>query len=155
MITSASFLDTLQATADGTARAENAFRREIEERTKALQRERAFAFRRLNLMRAIAEAVATAEDSKLAVACGSAVLRTKLGWTSDSEARDAVLSRFAPVAEAVFDTLAPPPPPDEEAPKADVIQSLAEFERWYAQTHSSPFWALFDQYVTETPVVDF
>ena len=155
MIASASFLDTLQVAANGAAQAENAFRREIAERTKALERERAFAFRRLNLMRAIAEAIATAEDSKLAVACSLGVLRTKLGWTSDSEARDAVLSHFAPVAEAVFATLAPPHPPDQEAPKADVIQSLAEFERWYAEDHTTSFWALFDQYVMETPVVDF
>ena len=152
MIPPASFLETLKTAADGAAASENAFRREIAERTKTLERERAFAFRRLNLMRSIAEAVATAEDSKLAIACSLAVLRTKLGWASDSEARDAVLSRFAPVAEAVFATLAPP---DEGAPKLDVMQSLAEFERWYAESHTTPFWALFDQYVMETPVVDF
>ena len=152
MIPSASFLDTLKAAADNAARAEDTFRREIEERTKALGRERAFAFRRLNLLRSIAEAIATAEDSKLAVACSLGVLRTKLGWTSDSEARSAVLSRFAPVAEAVFATLAPP---DEETPKTDVIQSLAEFEHWYGENHATSFWALFDEYVTETPVVDF
>ena len=60
MIPPASFLDTLKAAADNAAQAEDTFRREIEERTKALGRERAFAFRRLNLLRSIAEAVATA-----------------------------------------------------------------------------------------------
>jgi hypothetical protein len=152
MMLPASFLDTLKAAADGAAAAENAFRRDAAERIKTLERERVFAFRRLNLMCSIAERVRVAEDSELAVASSVAMLRARLGWAGDSEAHSAVLSRFAPVAEAVFARLASP---DEEAPNADVIKSLAEFERWYAESHATSFWVLFDQYVTETPVVDF
>jgi hypothetical protein len=148
----ASFLDTLKAATDGAAATENAFRREAAERIKTLERERVFAFRRFNLMCSIVERVTAAEDSKLAVAGSVAMLRAKLGWAGDSEAHSAVLSRFALVAEAVFATLAPP---DEEAPKVDVIKSLAEFEGWYAESHATSFWVLFDHYVTETPVVDF
>jgi hypothetical protein len=37
----------------------------------------------------------------------------------------------------------------------DIGDALARFEAWYAATHSGPFWALFEHYVTETPVVDF
>ena len=88
----ASFLDALKSAADAAAAAENAFRREVAERSKTLGRERAFAFRRLNLMRSLAEAVAHAEDPEVAVANGLAMLRAKLGWSSDSEARSLLYS---------------------------------------------------------------
>jgi|SRR5579862_7695068 len=148
-----SFLDVLNKATERTNLAEEAFRREIAERLKALERERAFAFRRLNLMRAIADVVVSAESEEIAVAGATAVLRAKLGWSSDSEARDAVLSRFAPVAQAVFASLAPPQ--SEEGAPADVIATLGEFERWYADSHPNWFWILFETYMPETPVVDF
>ena len=152
MTPAASFLDTLKAAADGAATAETEFRRQAADRTKTLERERAFAFRRLNLMRAVAEAVAAAESEEIAVAGSLALLRSRLGWSSDSDARSEVLSRFSPVAGAVFACLAPP---DEETPAPDVTGVLGEFEAWYAATRATPFWALFEQYVSETPVVDF
>jgi hypothetical protein len=148
-----SLLDALKLAADRATAAESAFRREIAERTKALESERAFAFRRLNLMRAIADVIAGSESEEVAVAGAAAVLRAKLGWSSDSEARMAVVSRFAPVAQVMFASLAPPD--DEDAPEPDAIKALAEFETWYAQTHPGPFWILFDNYMPETPVVDF
>jgi hypothetical protein len=37
----------------------------------------------------------------------------------------------------------------------DVGKTLAEFESWYAQSHPTPFWVLFEQHVAEFPVVDF
>jgi hypothetical protein len=148
-----SFLDSLERAADRATAAESDFRRGIAERIKALESERAFAFRRLNLMRAIAEVVAGAESEEVAVAGAGAVLRTKLGWSSESEARTAVVSRFAPVAQVMFASLAPSD--DEDAPRPDVIKALAEFETWYAETHPGPFWSLFENYMPETPVVDF
>ena len=161
MLPGPSFLDDLKHATERTAAAENDFRREIAQRIKALENERAFAFRRFNLMRAIADVVAGAESEEIAVAGATALLRAKLGWSSDSEARAAVLSRFAPVAQAMFASLAPsddedaPPPDDADAPPPDVIATLAEFERWYGETHPSPFWILFENYMPETPVVDF
>lgn len=148
-----SFLDALTLAAERATAAESDFRREIAERAKALENERAFAFRRLNLIRAIAEVVAGAESEEIAVAGATAVLRVKVGWTNDSEARDAVVSRFAPVAQSMFASLAPAN--DEDAPEPDVIGALAEFEHWYAETHPNPFWILFENYMPETPVVDF
>jgi hypothetical protein len=148
-----SFLDDLKRATERAAAAENDFRREIAQRIKAIESERAFAFRRFNLMRAIADVVASAESEEIAVAGSTALLRTKLGWSSDSEARAAVLTRFAPVAQAMFASLAPSD--DEDAPPPDVIGTLAEFERWYGETHPNPFWILFENYIPETPVVDF
>lgn len=152
MIASSSYLDHLKQAADGAADAENEFRRSIVERTKALEQERSFAFRRLNLMRTVADVVAGAESEEIAVASAVAVLREKLGWSSDSDARSEVLSRFAPVAQEMFTVLSPP---EGEEEKPDVLGTLAAFEDWYAQTHPVPFFALFDHYIPETPRVDF
>lgn len=151
MTPASSFLDALKLAADDAARAEDDFRREIAERTKALERERAYAFRRLNFMRAIAEAVADAEDEAIAVAGANAVMQTKLGWASDSEARTEVLDRFVPVSRAVFACL----DPEETAPPSDVVAALRDFEAWYSGARGSPFWLLFENYMPETPRVDF
>ena len=158
MMPTPSFLDALKAAADKSATAEDEFRREVAERTKALANERAFAFRRLNLMRPIAEVVATAESEEIAVAAATAVLRARLGWSDDSEARDEVVSRFAPVAVAMFTSLSPndgDATANEDAAEPNVIDALADFERWYTETHSGAFWVLFENYMPETPVVDF
>lgn len=147
-----SFLDSLKIATDVAAKAEDEFRRSVATRIKALETERAFAFRRLNLMRAIAEAIAAAESEEAAVSGASAALRSRLGWSSDSDARDEVLSRFAAIAKAMFAQLA-----SEEAEQepADTAKALAEFEAWYAATHTAPFWVLFENVMPETPVVDF
>jgi hypothetical protein len=148
-----SFLDDLKRATERATAAENDFRREIAQRIKALEAERAFSFRRYNLMRAVADGVASAESEEIAVAGATAMLRAKLGWSSDSEARAAVVSRFAPVAQVMFASLAPSE--DERVPAPGVIAALAEFERWYGETHPNPFWILFENYMPETPVVDF
>jgi hypothetical protein len=148
-----SYLDALKLAADQSSVAENEFRSQIAARVKELEKQRAFAFRRLNLMKEVSGVIASAESEEIAVAVATAVLRAKLGWASDSEARMEVVSNFAPVAQAMFASLAPVESEDEEKP--DVIGKLAEFEAWYAETHPNPFWVLFENYMPETPVVDF
>jgi hypothetical protein len=150
-MTAVSFLEDLQAAARDAEAAEVAFRREVATRIAELEQQRAFAFRRLNLMTAIAEAVGPAEDEPAAVAYALAALRARLGWESDSEARAAVLARFAPVAQTVFASLMP----DNENSITDVPAALTQFETWYSQTHTTPFWTLFEHYIPETPRVDF
>jgi hypothetical protein len=152
-------LDALKAVADRAAMAETAFRRETAQRIKTLEQERAFAFRKLNLMRAVAAAVTGPEKDDDAVAAGAAALKDELGWVGTSEARAAVLDRFAEVARAVRAAIVPPDPdagpgPGPEAPP-DPLGALEAFEAWYADTHTGPFWALFEQYVRENPLVDF
>lgn len=149
----ASYLDALKLAADESAVAESEFRSQIAARIKELEKQRAFAFRRLNLMKEVSGVIAGAESEEIAVAVATAVLRAKLGWADDSEARMAVVSSFAPVAQAMFASLAPTESEDEEKP--DVIGALKEFEAWYAETHPKPFWVLFENYMPETPVVDF
>ena len=120
----AAFLDVLQRAASNAASAETAYRREAAERIEQLERERSFAFRRVNLMKPIADAAARAESEELAVASSQAILRAKLGWSGDTEARSAVLTEFAKVAQALFGTFHPV----EDQSPADVLALLSEFE---------------------------
>jgi hypothetical protein len=150
-MTLTSFLEDLQAAARDAEAAEAAFRREMAARIAVLEQRRAFAFRRLNLMKPVAEAMGPAEDEPTAIAYALAAVRARLGWESDSEARAAVLARFAPVAQAVFASLMP----DEEKSETDVPAALTQFETWYSQTHTTAFWSLFEHYIPETPRVDF
>ena len=153
-MTAISFLDALERAAKQAAQAENDFRRESVAQVKVLERERAFAHRRLNFMRSVTEAVAAAESEEIAVAAATAIMRAKLGWSSDSDARTEVFLRFVPVAQQAFASLAPPAD-DDEALLPDAIGALTAFETWYRETHSNPFWTLFEHYMPETPVVDF
>ena len=105
-------------------------------------------------MRAITDAVATVESEEIAVAAATAVMRAKLGWSSDSDARTDVLSHFVPVAQRIFASLAPALK-DDDAPLPDVLDALAEFETWYRETHPHPFWMLFENQMPDTPLVDF
>ena len=116
MTAPAGFLAALELAAKHSAQAEDEFRRDWAERLKALERERAFAHRRLNFMRQ-------------------------------------VLSRFVPVAQQMFASLAPII--EEKAPPPDVLAALAQFETWYRETHPHPFWMLFENEMPQTPLVDF
>jgi len=44
---------------------------------------------------------------------------------------------------------------DEDAPEPNVLDALGKFESWYEATHTGSFWILFENYMPETPVVDF
>ena len=153
MTAPAGFLAALELAAKHSAQAEDEFRRDWAERLKALERERAFAHRRFNFMRAIAEAVATAESEEIAVAAATAAMLAKLGWWDESDARTEVLSRFVPVAQQVFAGFAPVV--QEEAPPPDILGALTAFEMWYRETHPHPFWVLFENQMPDTPLTDF
>ena len=67
MMPGPSFLDDLEHATERATQAENHFRRDVARQIKALENERAFSFRRYNLMRAVADAVASAESEEIAV----------------------------------------------------------------------------------------
>jgi hypothetical protein len=143
-------LQALAVAADGADRAERQYRQETAQHIAALEQERAFAYRRLGLMRELADAIASADAEESALSIAAATLRGKLGWSSESEARSEVLERFAPVAQALFRSLT-----SEDEPVPSAQEALADFERWYADSRRTPFWVLFDHYVQQTPLVDF
>lgn len=147
----AEYLTCLQRDAQAADAAESAFRQDAADRIAALDLARATAFRRVNFVRSVADAAEGAESEEIAVAIAQAQLRIRLGWTTESEARDEVLSHFAPVAQALFQAAQDP----QDEPPADPGRALAAFEAWYAATRNSPFWGLFECYIPETPRVDF
>jgi hypothetical protein len=147
------FLSTLEAAARAADSEETAFRREAAARIEGLERARTFAFRRLNVLRAMAEAARRAPDADASVAAQLGLIRDRLGWEhAEAETPRAVLERLSALAaciaaEARVDTAAPT--------SGDPCAELARFEGCYAERFGSPFWALFDRYSPETPVVDF
>lgn len=139
------FLVRLDAEKHAADVAETAFRREAALRTQALATARAYAWRRADLMASLLALVEGADDAEMAAAAGQALLRARLGWSDDSEARLEVLTRFAPVAVALF----------EADGGGDPGAALAAFEAWYQETRQSAFWYLFEHYLPDTPLVDF
>jgi hypothetical protein len=146
-----SFIDNLRNDAEAAAAAEAQFRRESALHLAALESKRAFAFRRLNLMRAVAAAVERSEEEAAAVASGLDAMRAKLDWPNESEAQSTVLSHFAPVVQALFAARNSAEGPVE--PTAG--EALTAFESWYVTTYATAFWEVFDQPMAETPRVDF
>ncbi|TAK50168.1 MAG: hypothetical protein EPO23_02855 [Xanthobacteraceae bacterium] len=152
------FLDRLRDQAREAETAETAFRRDFAGRLAALETGRAVAYRRMNLVQAIADGLASAADEAGAVAAAAAIMRARLGWSDESEARAAVMAAFAPVARAMFQAVAEQNEDEDEnegAAPRDPAQALAEFESWYAANHPTSFWVLFENPLPETPVVDF
>lgn len=147
-----SFLAALQSAAQKADRAEDELQREIVERRKAIEQARKFAYRRYNFMRTVAGAVASAQNRDEAVEAALTSLRSSLGWSGDSEARQETATDFVPVAEAVFASISPE---TTEPPEADVLGALRQFETGYLEKRGTPFWSLFENYIPETPVVDF
>jgi hypothetical protein len=152
MSTTTSFLDDLAEAAEKAAVAEKKFRREAGEAIKLLECERAFAFRRLNFVRAVASGIKGSENVELAIAGAVSILQSQLGWPDGhTDAQSMICNRFTPVAETIFASMQP----SEQPCKDEVTAALAAFESWYSSTHSTPFWVLFEHPMTETPRVDF
>lgn len=145
------FLADLKAAAIAANEAEGALRKRMAEEVGRLERERAFAYRRLNVMSEVASAVASAENEEAAVASGTAVLRVELGWETDSDVRSETLARFATVVRALFEGL---DVPEQESTTCDSVEALRAFEAWYESSYGRPFWALFDQEIAELPLVE-
>jgi hypothetical protein len=140
-----SYLDRLTATATAASAAEQEHAKHAAARAAELRTERAFAWRRLNLMRGVAAAVRDVEEAE-AAAAGRAALLAAVGWTGLSERERAVADRFGSVVAAVRAATR-----DEPADPAD---ALADFEAWYAAERGAPFLALMEREVVELPLVE-
>ena len=105
--TFATWLDTLTAGARAASIAEQEHQKEAARRAAELRVERAFAWRRLNLVRAVAAAVRGAEDAETAAAAGRAAMLREVGWNGATQAQRDVAERFAPVVLAVWGATRP------------------------------------------------
>jgi hypothetical protein len=78
-------------------------------------------------------------------------LREEFGWPAGSEAHKAILEEMKRLAVAIWQCVC-----ETETGAVEAVGvELANFEAWFEATRGSPFYALFDQYVPETPLVDF
>jgi hypothetical protein len=145
-------LAAFEAAAAAAGKAETAVRKCAEAEIAAAERERAFAYRRLNLLRTLVRAMGTAESEEAAVDRGLAAVRAELGWETDSDTRTETLSGLAPVIRTAFANLKPAD--DAEAPGGEVAETLADFETWYERAYGRSFWALFEQEIAEMPLVE-
>jgi hypothetical protein len=151
-----------ETAAKATRAAEEELRKRLTEQIASIERQRAFAFRRTRLVRSLASAV-QAEPAKLDAEGDAAeaeakvwsaqrrAVRDELGWTGESKAYDAILDQLQPVGRAVWQCSCSA----EAGSGAVVLDELEKFETWFEAAHGKSFYALFDQYVPEVPVVDF
>jgi hypothetical protein len=148
--TSQPYLIRLEALASAAGVRELEFRTSVAAETARLERERQFAYRRLDLLRTLAGAAASAATPEQARSHALAALQRELGWNTETEARKMVLAAIAPVLEAMRRE---GEPGGEAGPSVEEV--MAEFEAWYAASFGSPFLAHFDVELPELPVVEF
>lgn len=150
-------LEELGRVAREKAVAEESFRKEIARRTQELKTERVFAYRRLNLLKAVAAELSSAESEEDALASGRHVLFREAGWGGGANpSRDEVFEHFAPVVLAIWQ--ANKPADEDSAPAEgdgiDIGEALEAFESWYAETHQSAFLHLMEREIVEMPLVE-
>ncbi|MBX3513792.1 MAG: hypothetical protein KF826_08915 [Xanthobacteraceae bacterium] len=131
--------------------AEDEFRRNIAKRIRELEEQRAFAFRRMNLMKSVAQAVTDAKDEEEAKAKARDAFLAELDWTGGSQFQRDVVEKFMPVGLAVWEASKP------DAKAEDVAKiggELAAFEEWFAQQRETPFLAVMEKQMVELPLVE-
>lgn len=147
----AAYLDDLDRIARGASTAEEQFRKEAARRAEELKNERAFAFRRLNLLRAIGRAVAMAKDEDEAQKSGRSVFFREVGWNGATQAQRDVAEQFAPVILAIWNATRL----DGEADDGpSVPETLAAFEGWFEETRNTAFLNLMEREIAELPLVE-
>lgn len=151
----ATYLTTLEQTAEAAAAAEHAFKVEAEARGRALAAARAEAFRRMNFLKGLAQSLEGAEGLEAAATAAQAYLRNRLGWEDLTPARQDVMDQFADVGRAVGAALSDHSEVATKEAPPEPAAAMAAFEAWYSATRETSFWYLFEHYIPETPLVDF
>lgn len=149
-------LDDLDRIAHDASVNEEDYRKEVAVRLRELEQDRAFGFRRLNLMRTVTAALEGSENEDEAVRHGSAAFLRELGWSGDSETQQETLRQFEPVIAACWRAAQPQPPetPDADAEPAAIIEKLRAFEAWFADNRNGPFLSIMEREIVELPLVE-
>lgn len=144
-------LAELEAAAAGAQECEKRYRAEAAREIERLERERVLAYRRIRLVKLIAPS--DAHDEAAAVARARSALANELGWEVQSERHAPVLDRLGELARTLWATTHHGG--DTRHTSQSPVAALAAFEAWYQAHAGQSFYTLFDQYVPETPLVDF
>lgn len=147
------FLSVLEQSAVSAQQEEIRFRNSVADEITKRERERQFAFRRLEIANAMVRAATRAKSLEEAVQFQTTELRRELGWHGDTEQRRKVLDQWAKVASAVWFEVHP----EEEPPAARVPakDAMLAFETWYVGEIGANYLALLDREMPEIPVVEF
>jgi hypothetical protein len=140
----------LEAAAVAAQQEEDAARKRMVEEVARLERRRAFAFRRMHLVRLLVGAAANAETEETSAGVQRAAVRRDLGWGGEGDFHRAVLDRLQPVGQRVWQFARGL----ENARPAAVRTELEAFETWYEATYGNSFYALFDQQIAEVALVE-
>jgi hypothetical protein len=156
----AAFLDGFERSAHAASVTEENYQREAAARLKQLAEERAFGFRRLNLMRTVVAAIRECESEDDAVVKGSAAFLHEVGWSAENESQQEALEKFQPVIRACWQMKqadAESEPDGGAKPAAnpdDIGQQLSEFENWFGKARNGPFLSVLEREIMELPLVE-
>ncbi|MGX9393750.1 hypothetical protein ACWX0K_13825 [Nitrobacteraceae bacterium UC4446_H13] len=148
-------LDDLNRIAHDASINEENYRKEAAVRFRELEQDRAFGFRRLNLMRTVTAALDSCETEEDAILRGSTAFLHELGWSGTSETQQETLTNFAPVIAACWQaTLPEAPEAGAPADPASIIEKLRAFEAWFAEHRNGPFLSIMEREIVELPLVE-
>ncbi|MGB3044301.1 MAG: hypothetical protein WBB98_14050 [Xanthobacteraceae bacterium] len=148
-------LDDLDRIAHDASINEENYRKEAAIRFRELEQDRAFGFRRLNLMRTVTAALDGCETEEDAILRGSTAFLHELGWSGTSETQQETLTNFAPVIAACWQAMQPEAPETETpADSASIIEKLRAFEAWFAEHRNGAFLSIMEREIVELPLVE-
>jgi hypothetical protein len=145
------YLDDLERTAHSVSADEETYRREAAVRFRELEQARAFAFRRLNLMRTITGAVTGVEEEEDALKAGSIAFLREVEWSGATESQRQAVEQFKPVVLAAWQLSRAE---DDTGDTAALTRALTDFEQWFANSRNSPFLTVMEREVVELPLVE-
>lgn len=161
-MTEHAFIAELEDAAKAAQRAEIAFRKGIAAEIARHERDRQFAFRRVDLASRMAVAAQDRSARDEAIAAQIAALRAELGWYGDTPERTRIIEAWNKVAEAIWREThggdggkAGADAGAGAGAGASVAASMLAFEAWFETEFGKPFLELFDQEIEELPVVEF
>lgn len=144
----AALVAELEAVAASAWREEEALRHRMAAEVARLERRRAFAHRRMNLVRTLIAPIAAAATEEAAASAQRAAARRELGWEREGDYHRAILDRLKPVGIALWHSVR-----GEESATA-ALAELEAFETWFETSHKEPFYALFDRTPPEVGLVE-
>ena len=119
-----------------------------------LEQERAFGFRRLNLMRTVLAAIANCETEEDAILQGSAAFLQEVGWNTEVESQQEALEKFHPVIRACWQAAQADQDQQADQPPAEITDKLNDFERWFGEARNGPFLKVLEREIVELPLVE-
>ncbi|HWM81081.1 MAG TPA: hypothetical protein VNQ56_03375 [Pseudolabrys sp.] len=145
------YLDDLERTAHKVSADEETYRREAAARFRELEQARAFAFRRLNLMRTVIDAVTGIEEEEEAIKTGTIAFMREVEWSGATEAQRQAIEQFNPVVLAAWQLSRTE---GDAGDTAGLTRALADFEQWFSNSRNSPFLTVMEREVVELPLVE-